>query len=620
MTFRHDIGLLRAIAVCFVLLYHYHIPFFEGGYIGVDIFFVISGFLMTKIILMDVKGNRFSYFSFIERRMKRIVPSLLGVTAVMLVLLPLLYFDADLKLNAKYSAVSLAFISNIYYATLSGGYFSPDAQDNLFLHSWSLSVEWQFYILYPAVLLILKERYLNHVRQFRFIIVTMVLISLAVWLYLGHQSGWAFYLMPTRVWEFLIGGLAFLYSHELRMAFRKFLTSITMISLLLLLTAALFMSAHHVWSSVAVLVPVLATAILLALGHQLVWFQNRGIQFLGKISYSLYLWHWPIYVLYQKYEFLMQSRFSILIPLFLSLFFAVLSYYLIERNRNMFSGKKITIAGCAIFSLAVLFFVMPKHPLWNKIRLVDSGYINYFQQDEHGHLNPCNCYITRSVRYDVYDKEACLGIDPKKENILLMGDSHAAQLSTAFRKALTRDQNLLEMSLSLTFPFPDPKGYDKSVQLWRDFYKEFLPHNAAQIDKVFISVHWLMNTYAEMKYTPKEIEQGLKQMIALFDGYGMPYYFIGQTELYRIPYRQIALKKMFNPALDEQVYRLKEGQVVNEFLKRIIPKQHYIDIYKHGDIKHNSVEMGMPYMFDRHHLSAFGAGQVVDYLFRNEYL
>jgi len=202
----------------------------------------------------------------------------------------------------------------------------------------------------------------------------------------------------------------------------------------------------------------------------------------------------------------------------------------------------------------------------------------------------------------------------------LIGDSHAVQLSTAFRNFLTEDQNLLEMSLSLTFSFPDPKGYDKSVQLWNYFYTEFLPKNENKINKVFISVHWLMNTYEEMNYTPKEIKQGLSQMTALFDSYGLQYYFIGQTELYRVPYRQVALKKMFNPVLDEQQFILDEGQQVNEFLKRIIPEQHYIDIYKHREIEHNSQEMGMSYMFDKHHLSAFGASQVVDYLLRKEYL
>lgn len=620
MTFRYDIGLLRAIAVCFVLLYHYNFPFFEGGYIGVDIFFVISGFLMTKIILTEIKGDRFSYFSFIERRLRRIVPALLGVSMVMLLVLPLLYFDVDLKLNAKYIALSLAFMSNIYYGSLSGDYFSPDVQDNLFLHSWSLAVEWQFYVIYPLALWTLKNRYLHHLKQFCFILIVLTVLSLSLWLGMGSRNSWAFYLMPTRIWEFLIGGLAFLYSQELKVRLKPFLTALTIMSLVLMLVSALFIRANHTWSSTLVVIPVLATAVLLAIDHQLVWFQNSGIQFLGKISYSLYLWHWPFYVLYRKFDFIMQWRYSILIPFFLSFIFAILSFYLFERNKNIIGAKILTISGCVVALLATMLFVIPKHTFWDKIRLINNQYVNYFQQDEHRHLNPCNCYITRSPNYNTYDKEECLKIDVGKENILLIGDSHAAQLSTAFRNALKEDQHLLEMSLSLTFPFPESKGYDKSVQLWKYFYTEFLPKNENKINKVFISVHWLMNTYEEMNYTPKEIKQGLSQMTALFDSYGLQYYFIGQTELYRVPYRQVALKKMFNPVLDEQQFILDEGKQVNEFLKRIIPEQHYIDIYKHGEIEHNSQEMGMSYMFDKHHLSAFGASQVVDYLRRKEYL
>lgn len=620
MIFRHDIGLLRAIAVCFVLFYHYHIPFFEGGYIGVDVFFVISGFLMTKIILADVKEDRFSYCSFLERRLKRILPALLGVSAVMLALLPILYFDVDMKLNAKYIALSLAFVSNLYYATLSGDYFSPDAQDNLFLHSWSLSVEWQFYMLYPLVLLLFKKIFLNHFKLFRLLIMGGAMISLMVWLYLGNQSSWSFYLMPTRAWEFLLGALAYLYRHEMHRSFHRFLTPITLTSLLLLLVSAIFIDALQFWSSFAIIIPVLATMVLLALGHQLPWFQNRGLQFLGQISYSLYLWHWPVYVLYQKFEFFMPSRFSLLIPFFLSFILAILSYEFIERKRSVWGVKALVVVGGMVAACAVLFFVLPKYRFWNKVRLVDDRFVNYFQQDEHRHLNPCNCYITRSVRYDVYDKHTCLKIDPKKENILLMGDSHAAQLSTAFRQALRRDQHLLEMSLSLTFPFPEPKGYDKSVRLWRYFYTDFLPKNEAAIDKVFISVHWLMNTYSEMSYTPQEIEKGLKQMLTIFDRFGLDYYFIGQTEQYQIPYRHIALKKMFNLSLDDQVYAVRSAEKVNAFLKRIIPEQHYIDVYQHAAIKHNSMEMNMPYMFDRHHLSPFGASQLVGYLSRKGYL
>lgn len=149
MTFRYDIGLLRAIAVLAVLLYHYEIPGFKGGFIGVDIFFVISGFLMTQIVLFGMDKDEFSYKKFITKRIKRIVPALLVVSACLLLFIPFFYFTSDLRLNAKYIGLGLSFLSNIYYAFRSGAYFSPDAIDNIFLHTWTLAVEMQFYVLYP---------------------------------------------------------------------------------------------------------------------------------------------------------------------------------------------------------------------------------------------------------------------------------------------------------------------------------------------------------------------------------------------------------------------------------------------------------------------------------------
>ncbi len=620
MSFRYDIGLLRAIAVCFVLFYHYQIPFFEGGYIGVDIFFVISGFLMTKIILADVKKNSFSYLDFVCRRIKRIVPALLFVATAILLVLPLLYFDVDLKLNAKYIAVSLAFISNIYYATLSGDYFSPEYQDNLFLHSWSLAVEWQFYLLYPVILLLLKRIYFNRFNRFRYFIIGLGILSFAVGFCSPYAQSWSFYMMPSRVWEFLLGSLAFLYSRELRSAFKSIRIPITACMLGILFLSVIFFDIGHAWPSPMIVIPVVATMIILALDTQFSWYKIPAIQFFGKISYSLYLWHWPIYVLYKKYEFLMQSPYWIVLVLFLSFMFAIISYYLVERHKNDLTLKKIFMLFFLLMSFSLVLFLWPKSSILDYIRRLDPSYIHYFQYEEHQHLNPCNCYITRSDRYDMYDQQACLKIDSAKENILLIGDSHAAQLSTAFRNVLTKEQHFLEMSLSLTFPFPNPKGYQKSVDLWRYFYQEFLPQNHEHVDKIFISVHWLMYTYDEMNYTPAEIKMGLQQIISIFDQYGLDYYFIGQIESYRIPYRQIALKKLFNPEINEYEYSVEEAKEVNDFMKRIIPSDHYIDLYKNKEIAHHSVKEHMPYMYDKHHLTDFGAREVIKYLVRYGYL
>ena len=620
MTFRYDIGLLRAIAVLAVLLYHYEIPSFAGGFIGVDIFFVISGFLMTKIVLSGMSIDEFSYKQFIARRIKRIVPALLVVSACLLLFIPFFYFTSDLRLNAKYIGLGLSFVSNIYYALRSGAYFSPDAIDNIFLHTWTLAVEMQFYVLYPLLLLALRKVYLHKFLRFRFIYVVLTLFSFLLCMYwLKTKADYAFYLMPARGWEFMLGGLAFLYAKEIRGGFER-LSSVLLYGLFILLICSIIgASGRYPWPSLFALLPTLITTLILGLAKEYAWFHNRVIQFFGNISYSLYLWHWPVYVLYKKYEFIFPYKFSMVIPLLFSVLLASLSYFWIEQKKGRETLRFVTFAMPAAAGLALVLYVGAHWQLWDRLRLIDKRYTNYFQYDEHAHLNPCNCYITDSKNYAFFDQSKCLTIDTAKQNILLMGDSHAAQLSAAFRKALAKNQKLQEISLSLTFPFPNPRGYDKAVDLWRYFYREYLPQNHQHIDKVFVSVHWLMFSSTGMHYTKEEIEKGIHEMITYFERYGLDYRFIGQTEEYTLPYHKIALRKKTNKALDENRYVNAVGFRVNNFLREIIPQEHYIDIYQLPALEHDKEDVGAPYMFDRHHLSPDGANRLVKYLKQMEY-
>ncbi|MGE8423237.1 MAG: SGNH hydrolase domain-containing protein, partial [Sphingobacterium siyangense] len=281
--------------------------------------------------------------------------------------------------------------------------------------------------------------------------------------------------------------------------------------------------------------------------------------------------------------------------------------------------RSLRIAFPALTGLTVLLYLGAQWPLWARIRLLGTEYANYFEYDEHTHLNPCNCYITDSKNYNFFDADQCLAIDSTKQNILLMGDSHAAHFSTAFRKELNKNQKLQEISLSLTFPFPNPRGYSKSVDLWRYFYKKYLPQNYQHIDKVFISVHWLMYPYKGMNYTKEEIGQGIGQMLNIFEQYGLDYYFIGQTEGYRLPYHKLALKMKTDKILDESHYVNAVGARVNSYIKTIIPKGRYIDIYQLKELMHDSDSLGGPYMFDTHHLSPAGASQVIHYLKQKNY-
>lgn len=255
MVFRYDIGALRAIAVIAVFFYHFKIPFFDGGFVGVDIFFVISGYLMTHITLKGFENNNFSYIKFIEKRVIRIVPPLLAISFFILFISSLLFYGNTVSQNARYVGQSITFLSNFYYMS-SNNYFDEGSQNNIFIHSWSLSVEWQFYIVYPLILLVLKSWYQRRIKLFRIslLIVTLLSFILCLVLCVAYHS-FTFYMMPTRIWEMLLGGIAFLYANSMQKHLFKYKDGIVIICLVILMISFAYFNESYSWPSAYALVP-----------------------------------------------------------------------------------------------------------------------------------------------------------------------------------------------------------------------------------------------------------------------------------------------------------------------------------------------------------------------------
>ncbi len=204
--FRPDIAGLRAWAVLAVVLFHFNIPGFSGGFVGVDIFFVISGFLMTQIIARGLEDGRFSIWRFYLARARRILPALLVLCAVLLVLGWFALPPLDYRALGMHTLTSALFLSNIQYWR-EAGYFDAASHDKWLLHTWSLSVEWQFYLLLPLVLWVVWRLSPGR-RNLARVLVSLLLASfaLSVWLS-SHKPEAAFFLLPTRAWEMLAGGL-----------------------------------------------------------------------------------------------------------------------------------------------------------------------------------------------------------------------------------------------------------------------------------------------------------------------------------------------------------------------------------------------------------------------------
>ncbi|PHQ61093.1 MAG: acyltransferase, partial [Sphingobium sp.] len=330
MRYRRDIDGLRAVAILPVLLFHAHVPGFSGGYVGVDIFFVISGFLITGIIAREVDEGRFSLVHFYERRFRRIIPALALMILVTLGCAAWLYLPGDLDGVPKSALAATLFASNLWFFT-DTGYFAGGADVKPLLHTWSLAVEEQYYIGFPILLMLLAR----YAPRWRAVVLTMIAAgSLALAIILQRDtSGFTFYLLPTRAWELFAGGLLAL--GVLPAINRRWISELVAWGgLLAIALAVTFYDRDTIFPGLTALPPVLGAAALIhaspgtSVGRLLSLPILVGI---GLLSYSLYLWHWPLIVFTEYATDAPLSGAIRLIVMAAALLAAALSWRFVER-------------------------------------------------------------------------------------------------------------------------------------------------------------------------------------------------------------------------------------------------------------------------------------------------
>ena len=357
MIYRKEIDGLRALAVVPVILFHAGFEWISGGYIGVDIFFVISGYLITTILLQEQQQGTFSIVNFYERRARRILPALF---IVLLVCLPFAWFwllPHELKDFGKSLIAVITFVSNILF-WLETDYFTADTQLIPLLHTWSLAVEEQFYIIFPLFLALFAGK---NKRILVILIVLIALLSLGLtewgWRYFSEAN---FYLIPTRAWELMIGALTafYLFYNPYPKGFISHIGSL--LGLILILGAMFLLDKNIPFPSVYALAPTLGTAliILFANNQTLV---NKLLSFklfvmIGLVSYSAYLWHQPLFVFARAYQMDTPSPPLMIVLSITSVLMGYVSWRYIEapfRNKKRFSQKQIFVSSL----LAGLFFI-----------------------------------------------------------------------------------------------------------------------------------------------------------------------------------------------------------------------------------------------------------------------
>lgn len=361
MNYRADIDGVRAIAVLLVILFHFGVPGFSGGFIGVDVFFVLSGYLISSVIFSQLENQRFSFTEFYFRRIRRLFPAYFAVMACTFAVAYFVMLPFDFREFGQSLAASAVYISNILFYR-EAGYFDTASHLKPLLHTWSLSVEEQFYIVFPVVAW-LTARFSRRSWFLLFGALTLMSFFAAIF-YIEQDVSAVFYLYPFRAWEMFLGTiLATNYIPHIRSVnWRK---ALALVGLCLIAIPSYFYDGSTLFPGMAALAPCIGTCLLIhtCMKHD-GWVSDalasRVPVFIGKISYSLYLWHWPVFVLYAY------TRNGVLTPLDIVLLgvvtaiAAVLTWRFIETpfrsGKVLFSDKKWAVfsATAALSALAIL--------------------------------------------------------------------------------------------------------------------------------------------------------------------------------------------------------------------------------------------------------------------------
>lgn len=443
MNYRREIDGLRAVAVLAVILYHARIPGFTGGFIGVNVFFVISGFLITGLISREMEQQTFSIVRFYERRARRILPALFLVMAAALPLSWWLLTPSELvSFGNSVRAVGL-FLSNWLFWQDSD-YFSPAADFKPLLHTWSLSLEEQFYIVFPLFLLLVRRL------SRRWVIAIMVVGALSslvlAEVFVRERPVVVFYLPPTRIWELMAGAILAVLVRD-RPLYRRFHPDFAgvaaAVGLLAIVAAALLYDTHTPFPGLSAVIPVAGTWLVLAFAHPHTRVGRLLAQpvlvHLGLISYSLYLWHHPVFVFGRlAFDFTLDTQ-TTLALLGLTLVLAEMSWRYVERPFRHVGV--ISRRGVFVFSvLATAAFVS-----LGQLGLARAGWPERLDKSqtrkaEWLRYSVTGLYRSRLCFLDPDQKFVDLAPECAQGGVALWGDSHAASLYSGLAAAMPTAQ------------------------------------------------------------------------------------------------------------------------------------------------------------------------------------
>lgn len=642
LKFREDINGLRAIAVMGVVLFHFMPKNLSGGFAGVDIFFVISGFLMTGIIFNGFELSKFSILKFYRSRLNRIVPALAFLCIAIMFLGWFILIPSDYKVLGKHVTSSILFFSNITYLRESG-YFDAASHDKWLLHTWSLSVEWQFYLIYPLILVALKR--VLSVKAMKKAVLVCTAIGFIVSVIVTYRwTESAYYLLPTRMWQMLIGGVVFLYPITLKDNNKRYLEGL---GVFMILGSYFFLSEKQPWPGYWALVPVLGS-VLIIVSHRgkSTITGNYFFQKIGAWSYSIYLWHWPIVVLINYYA--LSSLYNYL-GIILSILIGWGSYAYIESikfNRNRFNVSEYRKN--KVWHLVPLLLLLIVGIGGRVIYKTNGAEWHYSQRvidvvGERNNKNPRRkeCHVGAGKVPECVYGNGELGA-------IVIGDSHAQSIVRSVEASLPNGMSVLDWTMSgcrtienifntlnhglvdnscgefISYAISEMKKYpsvpviidnrylytllgpnEVELQHERDIVTEFIPSTANYTvrNEAYISA----------------MNEAFTQTVCKFSE-NNPVFLLEQTPELKLHVPKVMAREIMKGNDNFRVkISLKEYQDRNLILESVVTNLreqchvNYIPVAKHfcddnycyGDID------GRPVYFDDDHLSEFGASMLI---------
>ena len=488
MKYRSEIDGLRAFAVIPVILFHGGVSLFSGGYIGVDIFFVISGYLITTILIEDINNKSFSLSKFYSRRAKRILPALFFV---MIVCIPFAWawmLPTEMKFFSNSLIAVSFFISNMFFWKEKTDYFAKSAEENPLLHTWSLAIEEQYYIFFPILLFIFWK--ISRDLVF-YLICLVVILSLCLneWAIRNDHLEANFYFIFTRAWELLAGSIAAFIVEKKGIKKNEVLSLIGPFAILF--SFVIYDKTTPI-PSVYALIPVLGTVFIILYADKETFVAKllslKIFVAIGLISYSAYLWHQPLFAFAKIKFFHLTSQYFFIILSLISLLLGSLSWKYIEqpfRKGLDLNGKKIFI-----MSFCMLLFFSSFGYFGNQ----QNGFVNRFEFIEpESPIKKNKCHgqpkILDGNGNNIFKK--CLTRDTDKTNIFVLGDSHAAQTYTAinYNSKLKNNFEINFVNKINAKYFPHSFLRSKSMNYLDDETLNVLFDNLKENDLLIISIY-----------------------------------------------------------------------------------------------------------------------------------